>query len=46
MNCKGCKVEMEEAYKWQQLGYCIDFRFEDKHKAFIVFKENGEIIIE
>jgi hypothetical protein len=45
MNCIGCKHEMEEAYRYQQLGFCIDFNYSDGHKFLIVFTEEGEIFL-
>lgn len=45
MNCIGCKFEMEEAYRLQQLGFCIDFGYNGNHKLLIVFNEKGEVFL-
>lgn len=51
MTCEGCLFEMEECYRWQQLGFDAGLDFSEdpetgeKHCFVFVLKKNGEYMI-
>ena len=47
-NCQGCRFELEEAYRWQQRGYCVIIEnMGIREHCFVkVFDNNGNIILE
>jgi len=43
-DCEGCKVEMQEAYDLQQLGYGVGLDWYNGHCFFYAIDKKGEWI--
>ena len=45
MKCSGCKIEFEEAWKYQEKGFDVGLEFVNEHLKFFVINKNGKVIV-